>query len=63
MSGRVTTTKKAKEASTRATIADCARATNVPPTMLTATIVSRMAVVKTLFHQEAASSPMKSEVA
>jgi hypothetical protein len=62
MSGRVTITK-AKEASTKKTIADCPRATMLVPTMLMATIATIAAVVKRSFHQVAASLPTNSEVA
>ena len=63
MSEIVTAMKTANTPRTPVTMSDWARATNVEPTMFTATITRIRAVTKTLFHQPAASSPTKSEVA
>jgi hypothetical protein len=62
MSTSVTAMKTAKTASRTTTIRDCARSTTREPTRLTRP-PDTTAVVKTLSHQPAASSPTKSDVA
>ena len=63
MSTRVTAMKTAKTARRRRTISDWARSTIFEPTMLIPAIATTINVVNRLSQPDAASAPMKREVA